>query len=210
MATCDKIQVRKLSGHDTDFRKTILNALAATAQYKQNNRCEVNVYIASGFFDDVEHFPYNNAVASDLSSELQGIDRVYLIGAYNGRTELMALSNRLTQAGCRTHAYYKWRFHAKIFVITVDGNPIFEIIGSSNMTWSAYCGVGRNNNLFSPNSECDLVIFDDEMINVSIDPSPTTMALRYESGDNNGITLEEHMQDILEILEDVIVPTHEL
>ncbi len=203
--------IRKLSGQDTDFRKTILNALAATAQYKQNNRCEVNVYIASGFFDDVENFPYNNAVASDLSSELQGIDRVYLIGAYNGRTELMALSNRLTQDGCRTHAYYKWRFHAKIFVITVDGNPIFEIIGSSNMTWAAYCGVSRrNNNLFSLNSECDLVIWDDERINVPMEPSRTTMALRYESDDNNGITLEEHMHDILKILGDVIDYPNEL
>ena len=204
--------IRKLSGQDTDFRKTILNALAATAQYKQNNRCEVNVYIASGFFDDVENFPYNNAVASNFSSELQGVDHVYLIGAYSGRTELMALSNRLTQGGCRTHAYYKWRFHAKIFVITINGNPIFEIIGSSNMTWSAYCGVSRNNNnnLFSPNSECDLVIFDDEMINVPIDPSPTTMALRYEPDDNDGVTLERHMWDILQILKDVSVPTNEL
>lgn len=78
------------------------------------------------------------------------------------------------------------------------------------MTWSAYCGVSRNNNLFSPNSECDLVIFDDEMINVPMEPSRTTMALRYALDDNNGITLEEHMHDILKILEDVIEYPNEL
>lgn len=77
------------------------------------------------------------------------------------------------------------------------------------MTRSAYCGVSRNN-LFSPNSECDLVIFDDEMINVPMEPSRTTMALRYALDDNNGITLERHMWDILQILKDVSVPTHEL
>ena len=79
------------------------------------------------------------------------------------------------------------------------------------MTWAAYCGVSRrNNNLFSLNSECDLVIWDDERINVPMEPSRTTMALRYESYDNNGITLEEHMHDILKILEDVIDYPNEL
>lgn len=212
--------IRKLSGQDTDFRPTILKALRAAQTYKayKKDKDTVNVYIASGFFDTVAARPLNpngnlnNNVNNtiNLHHALQGLDNLYLIGAYSGSREELSLARQLKNGNVlNINAYYKWRFHAKIFVITINGNPVFEIIGSSNMTYPAYCGITKQNKP-SPNVECDLVIFDEHMINVVIETSPQVMQSRYFSEDNNEIPLIDKMYDIMGILNEMTDPKYDI
>lgn len=202
--------IRKLSGQDTDFRPTILNSLKQAQVYKQNHPDDtVNVYIASGFFDDISTYP--SLQAQNLQNSLtKDIDNCFLLGAYGGKKNLyflaLTLKNKHT---CNVKLYYKWKFHAKIFVITVNDLPVFEIIGSSNMTRSAYCGITPKKQP-SLNFECDLVIFNEEMINVVIDTSPRIMQLRYCDEDNRGITITTRMFDIMSIIREFIKDANKL
>ena len=150
----------------------------------------------------------NNTI--NLHHALQGLDNLYLIGAYSGSREELSLARQLKNGNVlNINAYYKWRFHAKIFVITINGNPVFEIIGSSNMTYPAYCGITKQNKP-SPNVECDLVIFDEHMINVVIETSPQVMQFRYFSEDNNEIPLIDKMYDIMGILNEMTDPKYDI
>ena len=196
--------IRKLSGHDTDFRPTIINSIMKAGSYKNNNpNDKIDVYIASGFFENVSSFSTNTP---NLQQVVSGIDHLYLIGAYNGTNGIMQLGQQLVPQFGQINAvsaYYKSRFHAKIFVITKNDKPVFEIIGSSNMTNVAYCGRNSNGRL-SPNFECDLIICDEQIIDLPIDISPTTMQFRYIDDDNNGIPIDKRMSDIFQILQGII------
>ena len=149
--------------------------------------------------------------AQNLQNSLtKDIDNCFLLGAYGGKKILyflaLTLKNKHT---CNVKLYYKWKFHAKIFVITVNDLPVFEIIGSSNMTRSAYCGITPKKQP-SLNFECDLVIFNEDMINVVIDTSPRIMQLRYCDEDNRGITITTRMFDIMSIIREFIKDANKL
>jgi len=203
--------IRKLSGKDTDFRPTILNSLINAQRYKKNHFNEtVDVYIASGFFDDVATYPSTPNGQLNLQQLLQGFDNVFLLGAYNGRKGELSLARQLKNNGVSNlRAYFKGRFHAKIFVIAINHTPVFEIIGSSNMTHTAYCGKTSKNQP-SLNFECDLIIFNEKMINVVIDTSPQIMQLRYCEEDNREITITERMFDIMSIIEETITVSKDI
>ena len=204
--------IRKESGKDTDFRPTILRALTAYQNYKSQNvksTVKVEVYIASGFFTEDTNIqnPSNVSTFTDLStstqliSALHGFDKIYLFGAYSGKKELQNLVTHLRSFNLPICGYYQWHFHAKIFIITVNGETAFEIIGSSNMTNSAYNGL-KSLSKYSQNFETDLVLCRDDICNVPIDTNEKIMQFRYFPEDNNGITIKTHMEDILNILKD--------
>ena len=77
------------------------------------------------------------------------------------------------------------------------------------MTRSAYCGISPKKQP-SLNFECDLVIFNEEMINVVIDTSPRIMQLRYCDEDNRGITITTRMFDIMSIIREFIKDANKL
>lgn len=203
--------ISKLSGQDTDFRPTMLSALVAAQAYKKNNGNDVvNVYIASGFFDSVSSCRLTSKKSTNLYKALQGLDKIYLVGAYSGYSDELSLARQLKNSKQpNVNVYYKWRSHAKIFVITINEKPVFEIIGSSNMTYPAYCGKTKQNKP-SPNVECDLILFDEQMINVVIEPSPQIMQFRYFSEDNNEVPLISKMNDIMSILETQIALSNDI
>ena len=87
--------IRKLSGQDTDFRPTILNSLKQAQIYKQNHPDDtVNVYIASGFFDDISTYP--SLQAQNLQNSLtKDIDNCFLLGAYGEKKKFIFFSSNI-------------------------------------------------------------------------------------------------------------------
>lgn len=199
--------IRKLSGKDTDFRPTMLDALQSVGRYKDTRKIEV--FIVSGFFDNNVLSFYDQTVRTNLLHELSQFSEVNLVGSYSGRNKLMQIKNNLLQAGINVTAYYKPKFHAKIFVIKVDGVSVFEIIGSSNMTNCAYCGQ-TSRARFSQNFEADLVICDDALCNVKLEPSETVMKFIYNKDDNNGISIQRRMEDVTNILSSVMIDKNKI
>lgn len=199
--------IMKKGNQDTQFRTILLKSL--TALNKQNQCENATIYLASGFFDEIVTSPRNpistfqdNKVNNDIKTLLIG-KKVELFGAYNGKTGVLAFGRSLKNAGTFINVFYKYRFHAKIFVIAINGKAVFEIIGSSNMTCAAYEGVSayKGQTITSPNYECDLILMDDNYVNMEIKPNEDIMCFSYENSKNNGISLQVRMQEILRHIE---------
>ena len=157
----------KKGNQDTQFRKILLESLQWIQTKKLHEKAVV--YLASGFFDEVVKTPrtpistfLDISTNKCLQNVFSGI-KVELFGAYNGKNGLLQFGTSLKQNTSKISAFYKYRFHAKFFAIEVDRKVVFEILGSSNMTVSAYEGLRytkAGNARNSHNYECDLVLID--------------------------------------------------
>ena len=199
----------KKSGADTDFRTIMLSALERMQALKESygNLLNIKVCLASGFFNinvshpkiDVLNYvdPSTKLVLSRL---LSGLD-VEIFGAYNGSRDLLSLKSILSPIVKTLNVYYKYHFHTKLFVIIVNDEPIFEIIGSSNMTVPAYEGLqysSKGKCTFSLNTETDLILYNDEftvagakqILGDNIRLQSNVMRFRYNAEENNGVTFD--------------------
>ena len=207
--------ILKLSGHDTDFRPTMLDAIQRIPTVSK-----AKISLASGFFTQnqsntssrpafkVSDFPDGTSNRTFISAVLNSGAEVECYGAYPGSKEFKLFVDKLRAQGITATGYYKRKFHCKLFAIEIDGEPVFEIIGSSNMTKAAYAGIIGNYNppKSSPNCECDLVLVSENGPYADFKPKAEygrVMALRYEPDDNNGIPLTKQMYDILGVLDDI-------
>lgn len=204
------VHIYKRSQHDSIFRGAILDALKTI--HAMSIEKISTVYLSSGFFDDI--FPYNNngfsathfsqGGSTNIVSELHNIN-IVCFGCYNKKNKYIDFCKNIKQFAAQSTAYYKYKCHSKLFVITVNGTPVFEIIGSSNMTKCAYGGLTTRG--FSYNSETDLILINDtqntqfEAINFEINNN--CMILRYDYNDNSGIRFEDRMNNILDIIEEM-------
>lgn len=196
--------ILKKGNQDTEFRGILLKALSTIHAKKLEEKA--TVYLASGFFDEIVNPPRtpistfpDKTTKFDLQSMLAGLT-VELFGAYNGKKGLVQFGTAIKNKVSSIKAFYKYRFHAKLFAIEIAGRAIFEIIGSSNMTVAAYeglCYTKAGNSKASQNYECDLVLFDD-YINIDIKPNENAMVFRYNDEDNGGIPLDKRANEILQ------------
>ena len=195
--------ILKRGNQDTEFRGILLKALSTIHANKLEEKAIV--YLASGFFDEIvtpprmpiSTFP-NQATTLNLKNALSGMT-IKLLGAYNGKKGLVGFGSSIKSNVSSISAFYKYRFHAKIFIIEIDNRPVLEIIGSSNMTVAAYEGVRytkKGNQLYSLNYECDLVLVDDAFA-IDIKPNENISRFSYSDKDNNGITLQDRAEEIL-------------
>ena len=197
--------ILKKSGKDTLFRKIILKSLNALKS--KSDKSNIVVYIASGFYSENTQTQITTFQCKDtqttLANELVGLN-VELFGAFSKKTELLQVGSNLKARKINVKVFYKYHFHSKLFIITIAGKPVLEIIGSSNMTTSAYEGLRTyNSSKSSLNTESDLVIIDDEILNVSVDVNDFVMEFEYSNDKNNQITLENKMFDILDYLNEL-------
>ena len=210
----------KKSGEDTDFRSVMLHMLQRIQSLKNEHHDQLNIkiYLASGFFNvnvappktDVLNYidPISKATLLKLLSGLN----VEILGAYSGSKDLMSLKALLSPIAKTLKVYYKYRFHTKLFVITINNIPVFEIIGSSNMTIPAYEGLqysSKGISSLSLNTETDLILYNDEfslngldnVLGNNIRVERNVMRFEYVDEKNDNITFVDRMKDIVNYLE---------
>ncbi len=130
------------------FNELLLNSI--------NLNIANNAILCSGFFQENS---FSASLTTGLASALylNNIE-ITTIGVYNylWRPQYVKFRDNLLSSGVRVNAKIskscKW--HAKIFILKKGGNPIFGIIGSSNMTSRAF-GICKNFNF-----EADVVLWD--------------------------------------------------
>ena len=210
----------KKSGEDTDFRSVMLHMLQRIQglKHERNALLNVKVYLASGFFNinvthpktDVLNF-LDPTSKTTLLTLLSGLD-VEIFGAYSGSKDLKSLKSLLSPITKTLKVYYKFRFHTKLFVITINNIPVFEIIGSSNMTIPAYEGLqysSKGVSSLSLNTETDLILYNNEfslngldnVLGNNIRVERNVMKFEYVDEDNDNITFVDRMKDIVNYLE---------
>ena len=218
----------KKSGEDTDFRVVMLSALKRVQILKKTHKdLNIKVYLASGFFHinvsppkvDVLSYvdPHTKLALSNLLSNLN----VEILGAYNGKKDLLSLKSALSPIAKTLNVYYKYRFHTKLFIITVNDRPIFEIIGSSNMTLPAYEGLyysTKGKSSLSLNTETDLILYDDEftiggskcVLGGNIKMAENMMSFAYNAEDNNDVSFVERMRLLVDYIQELKINMEEL
>lgn len=189
----------KKANSDTLFRTVMLQAIFSAKKIDSN----IDVYIASGFFNEIVNSGRtpvsayaDSMVGTNLRNLLSGLN-VTVYGAYNGKNDLLEFCKNLKTSGAKIKAFYKYRFHTKLFVIKSCDKVIFEIIGSSNLTTSAYEGIRytKTKSLPSYNSECDLILMSDSL-DLTIDTDENIMLLEY--AEQNKILFDERMNKAIE------------
>ncbi len=204
-----------MGGEDTNFRRAMLTAIDCVKKAIPDFKNHIVVKIASGFYTEntigkstKELFnvsDFKDASEKSLISSLKGIN-VVCFGTYIHKKTYESFIKNIRKVANELHAYYASRFHCKVFVIELDGDPIFEIIGSSNMTKAAYAGISRAKKP-SPNYESDLIYVDDTCLYLkefSLQPNRETTILIYDESENGGITFKERMRGASDILDDFI------
>lgn len=194
----------KKANCDTQFRTAILKALTCA---RQNNR-KIKVYIASGFFDEIvnsKRTPVSSFTDLNLNTNLRTLLsdlEVEVLGAYNGKKDLVEFCKSLRLAGASVKVFYKHRFHTKLFIIESNGEVLFEIIGSSNLTISAYEGIRHTKTKIfrSYNSECDLILIKNSL-NFKLETNENVMQLKYDEIGNK-ISIKERMNSVLKQIEE--------
>jgi phosphatidylserine/phosphatidylglycerophosphate/cardiolipin synthase-like enzyme len=152
------------------FQKLMLDAI--------DSHIADNIILCSGFFQE------NSFSASFSTGLVQLLKKnniaVTTIGVYNPiwKPQYIIFRDNLIACGISVNAKltasYKW--HAKIFILKKGEEPIFGIIGSSNMTSRAF-GVCKQFNF-----EADVVLWDNkypELVNL------TSKSSEFLSGENN-------------------------
>jgi hypothetical protein len=171
------------------------------------------VLLCSGFFQ--ENFKTSSYQVSQESS----FDQVLLkhsielttVGIHNN-SWLQSYKNfrdNLNASGVNIIAKYatKFHWHAKIYILKLDGRPIFGILGSSNMTRNAFSTTNpfnfesdvimwldefeKFNDIYKQVST-ELSEFSEEIINVDYDPNK-----------NFGLTIEDRLKQIVNDVESI-------
>lgn len=138
------------------------------------------VYISSGFFQEPTRG--NFSASKERDSKGRSFDNntnhltLHLRGVYNAawKGSFQSFVNVLQGTGCYQIWVNKMRYnpgmsiptvnknHAKVFIYEKKGEPLLEILGSSNLTSHAY---GTN---FPYNTEADLVICNNKKLENAI------------------------------------------
>ncbi|MFT9027295.1 phospholipase D family protein [Acetobacter indonesiensis] len=144
--------VLRTDGSRNIFRDAIISALGS--------KCLDEALLCSGFFQD--NFKKSAYKVSDERSlarvcAASGI-ALTTVGIHNStwKPAYKNFRDNMNAAGVSIKCMYKngMRWHAKVFIGSKNGNPIFGIVGSSNMTRNAFSTGAKFNN------ECDVFIWD--------------------------------------------------
>jgi len=170
-----------------------------------------NALLCSGFFQEDYHGYGYRATQERNFAKILASKRISLItvGIYHAywKQSYVKFKNNLLAAGVNISAKYKngLKWHAKVFILSRDQDPIFGIVGSSNITRRAF------GSSIDFNYECDAVIWPDseqeinkvanEFLDV-IDDYHEVIRAPYEIDRNWGLTVQDRLNEIKrEILE---------
>lgn len=136
-----------------NFRDMVIGAL--------NSGCGDNAIICSGYFQEALGVRGTSYRASQEPGFIQALTRneiaLITVGIYNSswKTSYVNFRDSLRMAGVNVAARYvrDLRWHAKVFILSHGQDPIFGIVGSSNITRPAF------GTIKDFNYECDVVIW---------------------------------------------------
>lgn len=170
-----------------------------------------NALLCSGFFQENYHgYGY---MASQEQNFAQVLTRhninLITVGIYHPswKQSYLNFKYNLAAAGVKITAKYKLglKWHAKVFILSKGQEPIFGIVGSSNITRRAF------GSMIDFNYECDVIIWPDsekditKLIDdflVGIDDFHEVIRAPYIVEMNNGLTVQARLNEVKrEILE---------
>lgn len=171
------------------------------------------VILCSGFFQEGEK--YQASIERSFAEVLQSRSiEITTIGIhnYNWLQKYKNFRNSLLSAGVNVTAKYtsnlKW--HAKIFILKNNTNPVLGIIGSSNITRPAF----SDDTPF--NYEADIVLWSNEnriidrmmkriveIIRQDTDDSHEVITTDYNPERNNGLSIEDRLNRLNDEIENL-------
>jgi hypothetical protein len=165
-----------------------------------------NAVICSGFFQEFFHnSPYQASTERNLSNVLvtRAVQLTTIgIHNYNWFTSYKNFRNNLRGAGVNISAKYMpgFHWHAKIYVLKRKDDPLLAIIGSSNITRSAFSTIKPFN------YEADVIMWLDTITQITNliegiiaetrdDPHEIIIA-DYDPHKNSDLTIEDRLKRI--------------
>lgn len=161
--------------------------------------------LCSGFFQ--EQFKASSYKATDELNFSQEVATSKLqlttVGIHNNawKPSYVNFKNNMLIKGANIQAYYKSgsKWHAKVFILSLQNKPIFGIIGSSNITRSAF-GTIQNFNF-----ECDVMLWDKSNVSLSkwmeesiskVESPFDIIQAPYDKSKNGNITISDRLEKI--------------
>ena len=170
-----------------------------------------NALLCSGFFQEDFHGHNYRASQERNFAQVLRSNKIELttVGVHNWswKQSYKNFRNNLVAAGVKISAKYMngLRWHAKVFILSRDDNPIFGIVGSSNITRRAFSTVSDFNyecdTVIWPDSEKEIVGIVEEYLGTIEDPYEVIRA-PYDVEQNRQLTVQDRLTAIKsEILE---------
>lgn len=164
-----------------------------------------NALLCSGFFqENFRGSVYQASVERNFGVEVaKSKIELNTVGVHNGswKQSYRDFRDNMKVLGANINCYYKngLKWHAKVFILSKKDEPVFGIIGSSNITRTAF---GSINDF---NYECDVMIwpdsnkniskwFDDQMAGNNF--SYEVIRAPYDPDMNNGISVQDRLQKL--------------
>jgi HKD family nuclease len=158
------------------------------------------VILCSGFFQENRNSTYRASREKDLARVLRKHKiKTTVIGVYNnawrGSFNNFITSLRRSRVNVIPIDKTKKRWHAKVFILKKDGNGIFGIIGSSNLTRPAF-------HIDIPfNVECDVILWVDSYValtkqideNLKKSNINDYFKVKYVDEENQGLTIKDRL-----------------
>ncbi|RWU08036.1 NgoFVII family restriction endonuclease [Pseudidiomarina gelatinasegens] len=164
-----------------------------------------NALLCSGFFqENFKGSAYQASAERNFGLEVaRSKIELNTVGVHNGswKQSYRDFRDNMKALGANINCYYKngLKWHAKVFVLSKGAEPVFGIIGSSNITRTAF---GSQSNF---NYECDVMIWPDENKKISawVDNQMADNNFPYElirapydPDMNNGIAVKDRLQKL--------------
>ena len=163
--------------------------------------------LCSGFFQENrgKHPPLYRATLENNFARVVAKAKLEMttVGVYNHywKQSYREFKNNMVAAGANISCFYKsgLKWHAKVFVLSKAGVPVFGIIGSSNITRPAFGSVKNFN------YECDVILWPDEQSIISSwleeqlqeDDFPfEIIRAPYIEEMNNGLAVQDRLQNL--------------
>ena len=164
-----------------------------------------NALLCSGFFqENFRGSAYQASVEQNFGVEVANSKiELNTVGIHNGswKQSYRDFRDNMQALGANINCYYKngLKWHAKVFILSKKDEPVFGIIGSSNITRTAFGSISNFN------YECDVMIwpdsnkkiskwFDDQMAGNNF-PYEVIRA-PYDPNMNNGISVQDRLQQL--------------
>lgn len=121
-----------------------------------------NALLCSGFFqENFKGSTYQASQEINFGKEIANSKiELKTVGIHNGswKKSYRDFRDNMKSLGANIQCFYKngLRWHAKVFILSDGDDPVFGIIGSSNITRTAFGSIDNFN------YECDVMIWPDE------------------------------------------------
>lgn len=164
-----------------------------------------NALLCSGFFQEkFRGSGYQASLEQDFGREVaKSKIELNTVGIHNvaWKQSYRDFKDSMKSSGANINCYYKngLRWHAKVFILSNKENPIFGIIGSSNITRTAFGSIRDFN------YECDVILWPDDCeeidgwFNDQIAGNNfpyEVIRAPYVPDMNNGITVQERLNTL--------------